>query len=104
MCVCSSVFVVVKGDRLALMGGKLDRETTAELVEHLYSGKGWCFQKGQISSKISKQRSGCLDAQPIFQKARLVPYALKEVVDKELDRLEKTNIITKVERSDWARQ
>ena len=39
---------------------------------------------------------------PIFHKPRPVPYALKEEVEKELDRLQKNNIITKVARSDWA--
>ncbi|RXN15243.1 Retrovirus-related Pol poly from transposon opus [Labeo rohita] len=42
------------------------------------------------------------DATPIFQKARPVPYALRETVDKELDRLEKAGIVSKIERSDWA--
>ncbi|XP_036845205.1 uncharacterized protein K02A2.6-like [Oncorhynchus mykiss] len=39
---------------------------------------------------------------PVFHKPRPVPYALKEAVEKELDRLQKNNIITKVARSDWA--
>lgn len=39
---------------------------------------------------------------PIFHKLHPVPYALKEAVEKELDRLQKNNIITKVARSDWA--
>ncbi len=42
------------------------------------------------------------DATPIFQKARPVPYALREVVEKELDRMEKAGIISKIDRSDWA--
>ncbi|KAL0154044.1 hypothetical protein M9458_050650 [Cirrhinus mrigala] len=42
------------------------------------------------------------DATPIFQKARPVPYALREAVEKELDRLEKAGIVSKIDRSDWA--
>ncbi len=42
------------------------------------------------------------DATPIFQKARPVPYPLREAVEKELDRLEKAGIISKIDRSDWA--
>lgn len=41
-------------------------------------------------------------AKPRFHKPRPVPYALKEAVGKELERLEKNGIISKVDRSDWA--
>lgn len=42
------------------------------------------------------------DTKRIFKKARPLPYALKETVEKELDRLEAMGIISKVNRSDWA--
>lgn len=42
------------------------------------------------------------NATPIFKKARPVPYALKEAVEKELGRLEKLGIISKIYRSEWA--
>ena len=41
-------------------------------------------------------------AKPIFIKPRRVPYALKEEVEKELDKLEKNGVIVKTDRSDWA--
>ena len=41
-------------------------------------------------------------AQPIFLKARPVPYALKEKVEQELQRLEDEGIIYKLSQSDWA--
>ena len=42
------------------------------------------------------------NSQPKFHKARPVPFALKPIADKELDRLEKAGVIRKVDRSDWA--
>ena len=42
-------------------------------------------------------------AVPVFKKSRPVPNAMREKVATELDRLEISKIITKVERSNWAR-
>ena len=42
------------------------------------------------------------EATPKFFKPRLVPFATKEAVGQELDRLEKQGIIKKVSTSDWA--
>ena len=41
-------------------------------------------------------------AKPRFCKARSVPYAMKDKIDKELDQLEKDGIIEKVQYADWA--
>lgn len=41
------------------------------------------------------------NAKPVFVKARPVPFALREKVEQELDELENTGIITKVNYSDW---
>ena len=41
-------------------------------------------------------------AQPVYRKARPVPYTLKQKVEAELDRLEQQGIIKKVECSNWA--
>ena len=42
------------------------------------------------------------NAQPRFHKARSVPYSMKVLVEKELDRLEEEGIIEPVTFSDWA--
>lgn len=42
------------------------------------------------------------NVQPIFCRSRPVPFALKNRVESEIDRLEKEGIIEKIETSDWA--
>ena len=42
------------------------------------------------------------DAIPVFKRKRSVPFASIEKIDKELDRLEKTGILTQVNYSEWA--
>lgn len=42
------------------------------------------------------------DATPKFCKARFVPYSLRPKVEAEIDRLQDTGILTKVDRSEWA--
>ena len=41
-------------------------------------------------------------AKPLFHKPRPVPYALREQVSQDLDKLESLGIITKIESSEWA--
>ena len=42
------------------------------------------------------------DAKPKFYKARAVPFAMKEAVEQEIDRLEDQGILTSVPYSEWA--
>ena len=42
------------------------------------------------------------DAKPVFRRPRAVPYAVRDVIEKELQRLEEEGIVEKVERSEWA--
>ncbi|CAC5397747.1 unnamed protein product [Mytilus coruscus] len=61
------------------------------------------FKEGLGTLKGTKARIYVdKDATPKYFKARPVPYALKEKIEKELDRLEKGGNIEKVEFSEWA--
>ena len=42
------------------------------------------------------------NAKPKFFRPRAVPYAIKGTIEKDLDRLEKLGVITKVSQSEWA--
>ena len=72
-------------------------------VEDILAKYEALFEKGYGHIKLYKAsiqvREG---AQPLFLKARPVPYALKEKVEQELQRLEEEGIIYKVSQSDWA--
>ena len=41
-------------------------------------------------------------AEPRFHRPRPVPYALKPLVEQELERLEKIGVLEHVDHSDWA--
>jgi len=56
---------------------------------------------GQVKGVQAKVRVAD-DAVPKFCKARPVPYALREEVDKHLGELEKQGVITPIEYSEWA--
>ena len=42
------------------------------------------------------------DAQPVFCRPRAVPYAMRQRVVEELERLQQEGVIEPVEHSDWA--
>ena len=61
------------------------------------------FNKGLGTIKGFKADIKLQDgAEPVFCKSRPVPYALRQKVEEELDRLESQGVVKKVERSDWA--
>ncbi|KAI4881016.1 hypothetical protein NFI96_011261 [Prochilodus magdalenae] len=111
--------VIVRGDRPALLGrnwlsqlklnwkgifsvasarGAVDLELEAVLQRHqnVFSDGPGTIREFKASINVKP------NAKPIFKKARPVPYALKDAVGRELDRLEQLGIISKVDRSEWA--
>ena len=79
-----------------------EEETSTKLKQlleeqsELFDGKMGCLKDFKVKIPISKY------AEPKFCKARPVPYALKEEVEKELDRLEAQGIYKRVEYARWA--
>ena len=59
-----------------------------------------CFQKNL--ERFSHSQLHFTDATPRFFKPQPVPFAIKDAISQELDRLEKQGIISKVPHSQWA--
>ena len=106
--------VIVKGDKPALFGRnwlekiKLDWENILSIskdnpVDRLEKKYPKLFDVGH--GKINNFKATIAlqpGAQPVYRKARPVPYELKRKVEAELDCLEQQGIIKKVKRSSWA--
>ncbi|KAK0144151.1 hypothetical protein N1851_017503 [Merluccius polli] len=111
--------VIVKGDRPALLGrnwltnfrldwasifsvtpagGCNNADVEAVLQKHkaVFSEELGTIREFKASITVKP------NTKPVFRKARPVPYALKDAVEKELNRLEKAGIISKIEHSQWA--
>ncbi|CAI6350433.1 unnamed protein product [Macrosiphum euphorbiae] len=63
--------------------------------EELFEEKVGKYKYEKVTLKV---KEGCT---PVFCKPRPIPFAFKKKVDEELDRLEKEDIIQKVETSEW---
>ncbi|XP_022829117.1 uncharacterized protein K02A2.6-like isoform X2 [Spodoptera litura] len=68
----------------------------SNMFPKVFSGNLGAFNKYKIDLHLKP------DVKPIFFKARPVPYALKEKIDKELDRLLSLGILQPVEHSEYA--
>ena len=81
----------------------LNQIRPAENLQHLLKRHAEIFsdELGLVAAAPAKIHVDP-SAQPRFCKARTVPYALKEKVERELERLESTGIISPVQFSDWA--
>ena len=74
----------------------LELETVVQSYSHLFN-EGLGTLQG-IKAKIHVDPS----ATPVFHKARPVPYAFREKIEQDLERLEKAGTIESVQFSEWA--
>ena len=104
--------MVVSGNGPALLGRnwlhaiKLNWRYTKHVccgVEDLLKKHASLFNEGLGTLKgINARLIIKTDTIPKFLKPRSVPYALRDVIEKELERLEKLGVIEKVNHSEWA--
>ena len=72
-----------------------ENEDFVEMFHEIFEERIGCVPKFEVKLQLRP------NAKPIFTKEREVPYALREKVEKELDNLEASGIISKVSNSDW---
>lgn len=111
--------VIVKGDRPTMLGCdwldtfRLSRRQIFTVraahnardanLEAVLEKQKAVFEEGPSTIKEFKATIRVrTNSQSICRKARPVPYALREPVEKELERLEGKGIISKTDRSEWA--
>lgn len=110
---CSLPLIVVEGNGSSLLGRnwlkviKVDWESVKKMsstpLDNLLAQYQKVFQEGLGTLKdIQANLTIKPGAKPKFFRARSVPYALKGVIEQELQRLEKQGIIEPVKYSDWA--
>ena len=110
------VLTVVAGDGPCLLGRNWLQHITLNwreikaVSQHAVGSLDYLLDKygeifvdelGTINSFTAKLHVNSED-QPKFYKPRTVPYALKSVIDDEIDRLERDGILEKVTHSEWA--
>jgi hypothetical protein len=92
-------FTVVKGTSL------FGRDLLRNIHFDWNSVKSQCNVVSNESSLTLKSKTRIVlkdDANPRFLKAPPIPFALRKKADKELDLMEKTGVIERIEDSEWA--
>lgn len=79
-------------------------KSKSDFVDYLKEKFPGCFQRDNFSSIKGYKANVVLkeDAVPVFQKSYGVPYALKEQVNEEIERLIKVGTFVPVKYSEWA--
>lgn len=108
--------VVVKGTKESLLGRdwlkiiKLDWKQLfqtvpvqkSDSVDDVVNRYSDVFCRSGVIRKFEARVRVKQDAQPVFRKARPVPYSLREAVEKNLEKAVKEGILTPVKTSQWA--
>nr|XP_046486469.1 uncharacterized protein K02A2.6-like [Neodiprion pinetum] len=89
-CLSNTINCIKKENKLEAL-----REKIFEKHANLFSPGIGTFTKGKIKIHLKD------NAVPIYHKPRSVPFALKEKIENELDRLTKEKIISPVDVSEW---
>ena len=81
----------------------MSANSSSQAVEEMTRKYPEVFREGLGTMKHVRAHLSLRDgANPGFFRPRPVPFAIKETVGRELDRLEATGILRKVDHSDWA--
>lgn len=107
--------IVVKGNGPNLCGRNWLQKVKLnwKIIRHVSKQPGSIQEVLDKYSEVFKDELGTLkdikatisvkpDVPPKFFKSRPLPFAMKERVEKEIDRLEKANVISPVKYSEWA--
>ena len=84
-----------KIETLSTEAEKLEKEQKVAYPEIFSSGLG---RRTKMMAKYELQ----VNVQPVFKKKRNVPFISLEQINEELDRLVKTEVLSKLEYSEWA--
>ena len=110
--------IVVAGNGLVLLGRnwmqyiRFDWKSLGAATVHLSTTNSLESIRSRYASTVFSEGIGCIknykaklelkpDFFPKYHKTRSVPFAIKDAVGQELDRLEYEGIIEKINRSDW---
>lgn len=114
---CKGTLIVVKGDGPSLLGRDWLQDVKIDWykIGQVSVKTVGCDWKGLMVkyAKVFRNEMGCIhpfkaklilkeEVHPVFFHPRSVPFAIKGAIKAELDQLEKSGVIRKVDYSDWA--
>ena len=114
-CKFSSLLMITVQVNQAKLQMEVDTGASASIISYDTFMEGWPALQTVLSNHtaVFADELGCVkgvkakiyvnpEARPRFCKPRSVPFAFREKVNKELERLEKSGVIEPVQHADWA--